>query len=78
MEVPAVVPIILMMMIAVIDYQREDVNVVKEDYQLLLPIVSTILWNSIWIAILLVIYMLLLLHYLTVRRLRKFLVVWKW
>jgi len=48
-EVPAVVPMILtrMMMNAVIDWQRKGVNVVKEDYRLLLLIVSMILENSI-------------------------------
>ena len=69
---------ILMMMNAAIDYQKMGVIVAREDYQLLLLIVSTMLGNLIWIAILLVIYMLLLLHYLTVRRLRRFLVFWKW
>jgi hypothetical protein len=45
-EVPAVVPM-MMMMNAVIDYQRKGVNVAKEDYRLLLLIVSTKLENSI-------------------------------
>jgi hypothetical protein len=47
-EVPAVVPMILMMtMIAVIDFQKGSVNAAIKGYQLLLLIVSTMMENLI-------------------------------